>query len=597
MKEGGVDCWGGPRSEPPTPVPSAKDAVDFALAPSGDLWLVRPDGKVASVDTGGNERELQNVRDVVAVAASFPGVCALGADGKVACYRSGTWDERAQRESAPARVSNLTGAKRLDIGPHFGCVVHETGKVSCFQHSGAASRAPRAVPVPAANDALDVRVGVSMACALGKDRRTRCFSLGQIPEKTAELGSADAIDVEQDGGDSAPLVCLADGPSVRCQRSEVFGSGWTLPTVPTDAVSWSGGASLQELAVTGSAICGLDAAGAVACFGHNIRGVLGRPDARFANEPVKVAGLTNIQTVATGIGFSCALSRSGEVRCWGKAPHGRGSVGDLSPDPTVKKVEGLPGVVRLLGSKGYACAFEKGGEAHCFFGTEYELSPTRRAYRVPVLDGAREAILPEMGFTNYAAVIDKGGALLLGPSNAFDSIEKIALTPVAGFEHVRHIASSYWRLYVQDDSGSVSRLDVRQGKLDGKPVRLPELDGATSLGGESHALMANGALFRESDGKVEKLRDTSSWTALLVGAGPCGVTGKGEMSCFESGAVKERVLARGVRQISRSSFHRTHACFVDARGEVACLEDCSYGQCGANAGLFRSDTPVGVFLP
>lgn len=597
LKEGGVDCWGGARSSAPAPVPSAKDASDAVLSPSGDLWVVRPDGKVASVEASGKERELQNVRDVAAVAASYPGTCTLGVDGKVACYRAGTWDEQHQREPAPDRVASLTGGRRIDLGPHFGCVVHETGRVSCFQHSIAAPQALRAVSVPEVTDAVDVRVGVSMACALRKDRRTFCFSLGQRTRKTAELGSADAIDVAQDDGDSAPLVCLADGVRARCQRAEAFGSGWTLPTVSTEVVTFSGSAPLRELAVTGSAVCALDATGSVACFGHNIHGVLGRPDARFADEPVKVKGMTRARTVATGIGFSCALSVAGEVHCWGKAPHGRGQSGQLPPDPTVKKVDGLPTVSRLIASKGYACAFGKGGEAHCFFGMESELSPTRKAYRVPVLDSARELILPEMGFTNYAAVIDKDGALLLGPSNAFDSIEKIVLSKVSGFEHVRRIASSYWRLYVQDDAGAVSRLDVSQGQIAGKPVRLPELDGASSLGGQSHALMASGAVLREADGKVEKLREASDWTSLLGGDGPCGVTRLGEMTCLESGPGKPRVLARGIQKISRSMFHRTHTCFVDARGDVACLEDCSYGQCGGSAGLFGSETPVSVFLP
>jgi hypothetical protein len=310
-----------------------------------------------------------------------------------------------------------------------------------------------------------------------------------------------------------------------------------------------------------------------------------------------VVGLPRARSVATGIGFSCALSREGEVHCWGKSPHGPGSAGAAAPDPTVRRVEGLPKLHRLVASKGYACGFTATGEAHCFFGVEYELSRTRQVHRVSALDSARELILPEMGFTNYAAVVSASGQLLVGPSPAFDSLEKLQLSPVAGFEKTRRIASSYSRLYVQLESGAVSRLQIRDGKVSGKPTPLASAEGTTSLGGDGTFLLSKGAVLVESDGKTTTLRERSDWTRLLDGPGPCGVTREGSVTCWERRTRADRLLAKDVKQVERSSAHRTHTCLVDGQGGVHCLEDCSYGQCGVNVGLFMTTTPVKVALP
>jgi hypothetical protein len=597
LEAGDVDCWGGEQAAAPATLAGVRDAVEVAAGAGMGVAAVLRSGRVRHHSGSTEARELEKLRDVAHVSMYYPALCAALQSGKVTCYRGEPWDDERKVERAPEGVANLSDVTGIDVGAHFGCVVHGNGKVSCFRHTLPAGQALRAAPVPGVSDAVRVDVGTSMACALRKDRKTVCFSLGMPAPKTAELGSADAMAVEQDDGYSAPLVCLADGSTVRCQRPEVFGSGHALPSVSTDAVTFPGAAPLRAVAAVGHAVCALDARGAVHCFGHNRSGILGQPDPRNLTTPAPVEGLAAVRSVATGIGFSCALSKGGEVFCWGKSPHARGARGAEEPDPSVKKVSGLPKIERLVASKGYACGFTQDGQAHCFFGTEWEGKPTRASYRVPVLDSARALILPEMGFTNYAAVVDKAGQLLLGPSTGFDTIEKIALGPVPGFAKVRHIASSYWRLYVQDEAGAVSRLDIRDGKVSGEPARFKQLDGAKSLSGEGFALLGDGAVVHEHDGTVTKVRPGSPWVALHDGPGLCGSTPAGELSCMDVATKQERTLARDAKQVSRSGSHRGHTCLVDSRARVQCVGDCGFGQCGAKVGLFHSATPVDVHLP
>ena len=597
LEGGDVDCWGGEQGAAPATLAGVSDAVEVVAGAGMGVAAVLRSGRVRHHSGRTEARELEKLRDVAHVSMYYSVLCAALQSGKVACYRGEPWDDERKVERAPEGVANLSDVTGIDVGAHFGCVVHGTGKVSCFRHSLPVGQALRAAAVPGVTDAVRVEVGASMACALRKDRGTFCFSLGTPTPKKAELGSADAMAVDQDDGYSAPLVCLADGSTVRCQRPEVFGSGHALPSVSTDPVTFPGAGPLRAVAAVGHAVCALDARGAVHCFGHNRSGVLGQPDPRNVTTPALVEGLSAVRSVATGMGFSCALSKGGEVFCWGKSPHARGARGGEEPDPTVKKVSGLPKIERLVASKGYACGFTADGQAHCFFGTEWEGKPTRASYRVPVLDSARALILPEMGFTNFAAVVDRAGQLLIGPSSGFDTIEKIALTPVPGFAKVRHIASSYWRLYVQDDAGAVFRLNVRDGKVDGEPARFKELDGAKSLSGEGFALLGDGSVVHEHEGKTTKVRQNSPWVALYDGPGLCGSTKAGELSCMDLGTKQEQTLARDAKQVSRSGSHRGHTCLVDSTARVRCVGDCGFGQCGAKVGLFHSSTPVGVHLP
>lgn len=596
LDDGSVDCWGGARGKA-TRIPNLAGARDVALDPRMGMAVVLPNRKVRVVGTTGTPQDLEKLGAVVSVAMFFPTLCAARSDGKVACFRSGPWDEQHHAEPTPEIVTHISGAQQIDIGPDFGCVVETTGKVACFRRALRPRQPLRARVVPGISDAVAVRVGVSIACVLRRGGETRCFSLGLVPRRTLEPGRADALAVFQQGNDE-PLICLANGLTVRCQRGDRFGDGWGMPSLDSHPIHFAGVGPIRALALLNYAVCALDARGAVLCAGYNFGGVLGRPDARFVQAPVRVSGLPKVKSVAEGEGFSCALSLAGEVYCWG----GNGGkewdpyTTVESPDLTVRKVGNMPKVQRLVVSKGYACAFTQSGESHCFLGDEWGAKRGRRAYRVPVLDSASRLILPESDAGDYAAVVDSTGHLLLGLSSA-DTIENLVLKPVPGFDKVQRIASSYSHLYVEKRSGAVWRLDVQQGKVSGKPVRLKPFDGAVSLDGSGFALLADGAVLEDQEGRTTTVRRQSNWTRLLAGGGPCGLTRDKEVSCWWSDSKHERVLARGVAQVSRAIFGGEQICLVDFHARARCLGNCSWGQCGARVGIFRSDTPVRVMLP
>src|SRR5690606_20029454 len=70
--------------------------------------------------------------------------------------------------------------------------------------------------------------------------------------------------------------------------------------------------------------CGLRAVGAVACWGSNTNGVLGRSDApSYSIVPLQATTLSNIVSISAGDYHNCALRADGTIFCWGSGTGGR----------------------------------------------------------------------------------------------------------------------------------------------------------------------------------------------------------------------------------------------------------------------------------
>ncbi|MCC7542803.1 MAG: hypothetical protein IT379_41695 [Deltaproteobacteria bacterium] len=180
--------------------------------------------------------------------------------------------------------------------------------------------------VPFDGDPIDVAVGTDHACLLDRDGDVYCWGAGG----QAQLGSSSPT---REG-----CYTVRDG--------EVIGVEVPCSTTPVRAEL---DAPATALAAGRNHVCAIVDDGAVACWGDNREGQLGRGSRATEGGVAPVVGLPR-DDPATAIGAggdsSCVALRSGAVWCWGRAVDRGG--GGTTPRP----VEGLAGVAQVALSRG-----------------------------------------------------------------------------------------------------------------------------------------------------------------------------------------------------------------------------------------------------
>ena len=164
-----------------------------------------------------------------------------------------------------ADLSPLTGAPSIDAQGQHLCGVHTDGTVACVQLYGG-EPISESVVVPGIQDAVDVSVGDLVACVLHETGRVSCFGydryleghLGDAlthwtdPHPPVDLGVSDvtAIDLRHDG------FCFAQGPVVQCLDPD-FGPA----PVPVDGLP-----AVTDAGFYDEGGCARDTTGAVWCW-------------------------------------------------------------------------------------------------------------------------------------------------------------------------------------------------------------------------------------------------------------------------------------------------------------------------------------------
>jgi hypothetical protein len=111
--------------------------------------------------------------------------------------------------------------------------------------------------------------------------------------------------------------------------------------------------------------CVIRDSGAVACFGTNSSGQLGRGSTVVEPGVVDVPGLTDVVDVAVGSTFSCAAEADGEVWCWGANDLGQLGDGTNTQRSSPVRVSGLSATEIEAGHQ-HACAIDAAGFVHCW---------------------------------------------------------------------------------------------------------------------------------------------------------------------------------------------------------------------------------------
>lgn len=267
----------------------------------------------------------QGLEDAVALAVEGGSSCARRRGGDVVCW--GRRDRVAMPQLRPTRVmSGATAGPWIVDGLVF--AIDGDGRV----HAGRTAMTPLRAPQPAVALAIARR----HACALGRDRRVRCWGQpgGQPRDEHAddtpllEAGAA----VEPPGlGEVTSIVAsahrtcaLRPGGTVACWGVDALAAddacrdGCSTPGV-ADIAGLDRGAALTA----GDAhICALDRDGRVSCWGANHLGQLGAGDTDPHAELVEVVLPRAAVSITASPHATCATLDDGEVRCWGASNDG-----------------------------------------------------------------------------------------------------------------------------------------------------------------------------------------------------------------------------------------------------------------------------------
>jgi alpha-tubulin suppressor-like RCC1 family protein len=299
-EDGEVVCWGGRLvtggqvptllgSSTPKATPPVSGATALCLGASFACARV-VGGKVSCLAPEPDARwtEVTGLNGITTLACGDGGGCALSSGGELSC-----WSWTSTGPGALERVEGLPDAQALAVGLQHRCAVREDQTLWCWGRNGAGqlgvspqATADSEAPVQAQGLAgvTAAAAGRDFTCALGTDRKVRCFGSNLV----GQLGYP--------GGSSLAPVEVVD---------------------VQDAVAIAAGEYHA---------CALLGAGAVRCWGRNLNGQLGDRTREDRKASVEVQGLQGATGVSTGTAHSCAQVGPEEVYCWGQ--NNAGQLGD-----------------------------------------------------------------------------------------------------------------------------------------------------------------------------------------------------------------------------------------------------------------------------
>lgn len=385
--DGRVLCWEWPTSAeteaiPSYPVPDVRDAVEVAVgdqhacARTGDpaagsivCWGADDVGQLGDGAPRIADRPLRvaGVASVVEVSAGAERTCVRQRSGVVRC-----WGEKilatqylpvraamAGWSGTPAEVATAGDSEEIDATSRGVCT--RTGARVVCQDSDELPDVLEGVR------AVDLPLNHRLGCWITTAGRVSCRGVARWTECSSSTADC-AAPQEVEG--AADIVQLAVAETHGCGL-DARGALWCWggfdrwgPAQPARQVR--GIEPMVGLAAGSRHACAWSAAGALWCWGANTTGEVGDGTTEARLTPTRVALAGPCVAAAGGEGFTCAALADGRVQCWGVGAEGQLGDGARVARMAPSEVVGLPPVDALAAGLAHTCARTREGEVWCW---------------------------------------------------------------------------------------------------------------------------------------------------------------------------------------------------------------------------------------
>lgn len=384
----------------------------------------------------------------VSVSSGDHHICALLDSGEVVCWGDGGYGRLGTGSSSRVYVPTPTVsfgdgklATSLAVGSFHGCVVLDSGEISCWGGGlngqlGNGETANQASPVLTKTlgpSVSSISVGGPHSCALLGNGSVACWGGGYVgdggngdsvpsPSIVSSFGTGRTAVQVSSGGTSCAIL---DNGSIACWGNYPS----NLQSGPSLVGDLGVGRTAVDISVSDRHSCAVLDNGSVVCWGRNDGGQLGDSTTTDRTIPTLTSSFGTGRTavaVTTGIVHSCALLDNGSVSCWGSNERGQlgngDYVGQTSPTLTAAFDSGRT-VVDISGGREHTCALLDNGQVSCWgYNALGQLGHGPGVGSITPLTithsgGISNAVSISAGYEHSCAVLSNGSAMCWGSNN------------------------------------------------------------------------------------------------------------------------------------------------------------------------------------
>lgn len=273
-------------------------------------------------------------------ASGINGTCVVELAGPVRCWGGGFVSLLGDDHGLPVVVQGADGLRSLSMRGQHVCGLARDGGVRCWGKNddgqlGDGTSTDRLEPLPAlgVSEAVAVATGWSASAAVSAGGEVWFWgddhAAAPAPRSERPKGAPTPTPRILPGVDDAVEVALSNTMACARRRDGRVACWGDLPAAgqvyerSLAPVDIEGLGVVKQVVAGAQHVCALQAEGTVACWGVVPGWHVWR------SKPMVLEGLADITAIAAGSFYQCAIRRDGEVLCFGDG--GAGQLGDGTP--------------------------------------------------------------------------------------------------------------------------------------------------------------------------------------------------------------------------------------------------------------------------